>query len=335
MSNLPFKLNARGYVDNRESSNLEFKANFHYGDSLVEYCRSMVGMANNKGGRIIFGVEDNPRKPTGMGNKKFIECDPSKINSCLLDHFSQEIEWELETVEYDSCLFGIIHINEADTKPIICKKAKSEILREGAIYYRYRGETKEIQYAELAKILDKEREKEKLLWIKHIEKIAIAGPKNAHILDTFRGELHTDKGKILIDESLLDKIKFIKEGQFSETEGAPTLRLLGDIEGITDTTNVVASDAVFPLLSSQLGARLGLNSHEMTCIIWKLGIKNKPEFHSETRIGKSTLAHKYSEKLIPLIERLLRREQFLSECKEEYSKTFLQGKTRKKVKANR
>ena len=34
--------------------------------------------------------------------------------------------------------------------------------------------------------MDKEREKEKLLWVKHIEKIAIAGPKSAHILDTFK-----------------------------------------------------------------------------------------------------------------------------------------------------
>lgn len=44
-SNLPFTLNLKGYVNKRESFDLEFKANFQYGDSLAEYCRSMVGMA--------------------------------------------------------------------------------------------------------------------------------------------------------------------------------------------------------------------------------------------------------------------------------------------------
>lgn len=331
-SNLPFTLNSKGYVNNRESFDLEFKANFQYGDSLAEYCRSMVGMANNKGGRIIFGVEDNPRKPTGMTNTKFVDCDPRIVNNCLLEHFSNEIAWEMDTIEHGTQSFGIISIKESETKPVICKKAKGKILREGAIYYRYRGETKEIHYAELSKILEKEREKEKILWIKHIEKIAIAGPRNAYILDTFKGELHTDKGKIVIDESLLDKIKFIKEGQFSETDGAPTLRLLGNIDGIADTTNVVASDAVFPLFETDLRNRLGLRTnHEVRCIIWKLGIKDKPVYHSETKVGRSNTVHKYSEKLIPVIKRLLKRPQFLTKCKEEYSKKFLKGKTRRKT----
>lgn len=38
-SNLPFTLNSKGYVNNRESFDLEFKANFQYGDSLAEYCQ--------------------------------------------------------------------------------------------------------------------------------------------------------------------------------------------------------------------------------------------------------------------------------------------------------
>lgn len=331
---LPFELNAKGIVSNRESSNLEFKANFHHGDNLVEYCRSMVGMANNKGGRIIFGVEDNPRKPIGMTNRKFIECDPSKINSCLLDHFSHEIEWELETVEYNSCIFGVIHIKEADTKPVLCKKAKSGILREGAVYYRYRGETKEIQYAELTKILDEEKKKERLLWMKHIEKIAIAGPQNAYILDTLKGELQTDKGKILIDESLIDKIKFIKEGQFTQREGTPTLRLIGDIEGLSDDTNVIASDALYPLLQNNLCSELILNQYEMTCVIWKLGIKNKSKYHSEIKSGESSSVHKYSNRLVPLIRRLLEKDpQFLTECINEYKESHPHSR-KKKIRNN-
>lgn len=100
-SNLPFTLNSKGYVNNRESFDLEFKANFQYGDSLAEYCRSMVGMANNKGGRIIFGVEDNPRKPTGMTNTKFVDCDPRIVNNCLLEIFQTKLlgKWTLLNTE--------------------------------------------------------------------------------------------------------------------------------------------------------------------------------------------------------------------------------------------
>lgn len=329
----PFRLNSKGYISNRESFNVEFKANFHYGESIYEYCRSLIGMANNKGGCLYFGIEDNPRKPTGMTNSKFVDCDPRIVNNCLLEFFSHEMEWNMDTLEFQEKIFGVISVKEAEQKPILCKRSKGKTLREGAIYYRYRGETKEIQYAELNRILEQERNKEKMLWMKHIEKINIAGPRNIHILDTYRGELHTDNGKIFIDKNLLDKIKFIKKGKFSETEGAPTLRLLGDIEGIADTQNLVASDKVFPLLLTDIKRHLKLsNNHDIQCIIWKLGIKEKPEYHQETKVGKNNKVHKYSENLIPLLSRLLQNPNFLKNCKEDYSKAFLKGKSYKRKK---
>lgn len=39
-------------------------------------------------------------------------------------------------------------------------------------------------------------------------------------------------GSFLIDESLLDKIKFIQEGEFSEKRGEPTLKLIGELETV-------------------------------------------------------------------------------------------------------
>ena len=51
----------------------------------------------------------------------------------------------------------MLSVEEAAVKPVVCKKNKGDILREGAIYYRYRGETKEIEYSELSILLEKER----------------------------------------------------------------------------------------------------------------------------------------------------------------------------------
>jgi hypothetical protein len=63
-----------------------------------------------------------------------------------------------------------------------------------------------------------------------MSKIGKAGPQNAAILDTERALIEKDDTKILVlDEDLAGKLKFVKEGQFVEKEGAATLKLVGDV----------------------------------------------------------------------------------------------------------
>jgi hypothetical protein len=262
-----FEINNKGHLKRRESFDLEFKANFHLGNQLLEYCRSLVGMANNKGGQIIFGIQDKPRMPTGMTNDKFTACDPSKINQTFMEYFSHEVEWDMDSLEYNNQIFGRLKVKEASRKPIICKKNGDKTLREAAIYYRYRGETKEVNFAELSDILQSERDKEKNLWMKHIEKIGMVGPQNIHLVDTFKGELHTDKGKILLDKELLDKIKFIKEGQFIEKGGTPTLRLIGEISGLVDTEAFPQTDKVYPFRAEEIQKRCKINQYDFQLIL--------------------------------------------------------------------
>lgn len=254
-----FEINNKGHLKRRESYDLEYKANFHLGNQLLEYCRSLVGMANNKGGQIIFGIQVSPRVPFGMTNDKFTTCDPVKINQTLMEYFSHEIEWEMDTLEFESKVFGRLRVKEATRKPVICKKNGDKVLKEAAIYYRYRGETKEINFAELFDILQNERDKENLLWMKHIEKIGTVGPQNIHLVDTYKGELHTEKGKILLDKELLDKIKFIKEGQFVDNGGAPTLRIIGEISGVADTEAFPQTDKVYPYRAEEVQQKCKIN----------------------------------------------------------------------------
>lgn len=290
-----FELTTRGFLKQRESFDIEFKETFHYGDSLAEYMRSIVGMANNKGGEIIFGIKDSPRKPIGLKNDKFENCDPNIINKFLTEYFSHEIEWSMETVEVSDLQFGRLWVEEALQKPIVCRKTFKNKLREAAIYYRYRGETKEIGYSELAKILEREREKEKLLWLKHVEKIGQVGPQNIHLIDTYNGEIQAGKGRILLDKSIADKLKFMKEGQFSEKEGAPTLKLIGEITGIVDTLNIPQTDLLYPYRSSHLQGEFKINGHDFQAILWKLKIKGNVKYHMEIATGQRTSTHKYSE----------------------------------------
>ncbi len=329
-----FALDNKGYIKRRESFDLEFKQNFQLGDNLIKYIKSLVGMANNKGGKIVFGIQDSPHIPLGMTNNRFYETDPVTIDKTIREFFSQELIWSSNVYRFNDKDFAILSVSEAEIKPIICTKNKGTLLREGAIYYRYRGETKEIEYPELQRIIDKEREKEKLLWMQHIQQISTIGPKNVHLLDTYKGEISVGEGKILIDKKVLDKIKFVKEGKFVEKDGAPTLKLVGYISGIVDTENTIPTDQLYPLFTNDLQERLEVNSHDIKCILWKLNIKGNPKYHSETKTGKnSNWVNKYSESLLPVLKRMInQRPDFLKICREDYKSEVMDKAKRKHKK---
>jgi predicted HTH transcriptional regulator len=335
-----FEINEKGYLVNRESYNLEFKQNFHFGDDLKGYSKTMVGMANNKGGKIIFGIKDSPRIPVGLDKNKFQEFDSKKMNEIIYEHYSHEFDWEFATIEIKATElkqinlfsefleFGQITIKEAGVKPIICKKVFKNILKESAIYYRYRGETKEIAYSELKEILDNEKEKERLLWMQHINKISLIGPQNIHLLDTYKGEIHIGNGKLLLDAQLLDRIKFIKEGKFVEKDGAPALKLLGTISGLVDKNSILPSDTVYPLRTQQIQNELKINSYEFQALLWKLNVNGNPKYHEPTKSGKTTSIHKYSQGFLDKLKKLVERfPDYISKCRDEYKNWQIKQRT--------
>lgn len=332
MSEFNFQINSKGYLINRESFDLEYKESFHYGDSLIEYCRSMVGMANNRGGKIIFGIKDSPRFPIGLMNDKFENCDVSKINQILSEYFSHEFEWSLKTHIFKEKFFGIILVGESSNKPIICRKSKGRLIREGAIYYRYRGETKEIAYPELSSILQNEREKERKLWIDHIQKIRDIGPQNIQVLDTYRGEIHIGTEKVLIDSNLLNKIKFIKEGQFVEKEGTPTLTLSGEITGIIDNGKRLPTEFSHPYQSSHFEKDFNLTRYQIGCLIRKLNIQGNPKYHDPIKTGKNSIVHKYSQALYDRIQSVLERyPNYVDESCNDYQLALKEKREKKSL----
>lgn len=327
-----FELDKRGYIKKRESFDIEYKQNFQGGDNLLKYLKTLCGMANNKGGQIIFGIKDKPHIAIGMTNSKFRETDPANIDRLIREHFSQELIWHSNILEFDGKEFAQIWVQEAENKPILCKKNKDTILREAAVYYRYRAETKEIEFPELKNLLDKEKEKEKNLWMQHIQKIAQIGPQNVNLFDTYKGEISVGNGKILLDKSILEKINFIREGRFAESneDGLPTLKLVGEIEGLVEQRMSIPTDKLYPLFTKDLLERLSINSYDIKCILWKLSLKGNRKFHTEISSGKnSNSIHKYSESLVPLLKRMLNRDDFLKQCRQEFK---ISNPNNKKIK---
>lgn len=302
-------LNNRGQVRQRESQSLEFKESFSLGDALLEYLRTLVGMANNNGGSLVFGVSDNPRLPVGLHDDRFASLDPRNINRLLLDYFSSDIDWTTSMISLNSADLGVISVKQSLVRPIICTRSHNgKRLREGAIYYRYRGETREIKANELGALLQYERDKERRMWMEHIKSIGTIGPQAAHILDLKNNHIDFGNAKVLIDESLVGKIKLIKEGQFTEREGAPTLRLLGDIDGVVGEEGIVINVASYPYTETTVLERVNIGQHTLRALVWHLEIKGNPEYHMEIQTGRTGLVHKYSNAFLGRVREIIRSE---------------------------
>lgn len=229
------KLDAKKkYIFHRESKNLEFKENFNHA-GWDDYLKNFAAFANHRGGYLVFGVKDKPKEPNGLSKKHaqmFDDIDEEYISGELNKIFSPSINWSKQIIEVSGKYFGIVYIEEGRIKPVIAKQDEGSI-RNGEIYYRYAGRTQKIEYGELNEIIENRITQNSSQILSLIDKITKIGPSNAAILDTEKGLIEKDKDNVLvIDEELIPKIKFIKEGEFSEKKGASTLRLVGDVQPV-------------------------------------------------------------------------------------------------------
>lgn len=229
------KVKPGGNLYHREGQYLEFKESFSL-SGLGDYYRDFAAFANNKGGYLIFGITDSPRRRVGLKKKakeQFDKIDPQIITGHLNDTFSGHIEWEQTTVTIATKEFGAFKIKEAVVKPIIAKKdeGKDNVIKNGEIYYRYGGRTQKIQYSELEAIINKRIKQNDRHWVDLMSKIGKAGPENAAILDTERSVLEKGEARVMvIGDELASSLKFIKEGEFEEKKGAKALKLVGEVQ---------------------------------------------------------------------------------------------------------
>ncbi|WAA66745.1 ATP-binding protein [Microbacterium oxydans] len=227
----------------RESSTKEFKENFTWG-SIGLYARTMAAFANARGGYIFFGITDNPRTVVGLsgkGRSSFDNLDQAKLTAALNELFSPEIHWSLGLIDLpDGPSIGVIYTFESEDKPLLARKSyqqQNAKISEGDIFYRYNSRSQKIRFPELKRVLEEAKARDQRAMMSHFEALVRAGASNAAVLDFSENTLQGPTGqKVLIDEKLLDQISFIKEGQFVEVGGAPTLKLVGELQPATAIT---------------------------------------------------------------------------------------------------
>ena len=204
-----------------------------------------------------------------------------------MEYFSGNIQWEHDVVEIEGLKYGVFRIDEANVKPVICKKDEVDVLKNGEIYFRYGGRTQKIQAAELEAIINHRIEKQNVQWIDLVSKIAKAGPQNAAILDIDKGELSKNDAQILVvDDALVQGIKWIKEGSFNEKSGAPALKLVGEVQPI-NTVEVIKKERVnrlkeYPLSAKELAdkvkTKITIGTNDIWRIINETNMKTNPDY---------------------------------------------------------
>lgn len=206
--------------------------------------KTIAGFANNRGGYLFFGVKDKPDgfSVCGLADDRFTETDQNKFSQTIRSTLEPTPRFRIASLDLDGRTVGVIHVEPHPAKPVIASKTEGEVA-EGAIYYRYPGETKPICYPDLRAILDERDRHSRAAIMPMVQRLLELGPENALVANLADGKLEGGERPILIDQQLVDRIRFIREGQFDEREGAETLRLIGDVgsvdlSGVTHTKTV-------------------------------------------------------------------------------------------------
>jgi Putative DNA-binding domain len=215
-----------------ETDEFECKENFNlrgFGKPL----KTIAGFANNRGGYLFFGVKDKPEgfAVCGLSDDRFTDTDQNKFTQTIRAALEPTPRFRIATLTLDSMKVGVIHIEAHNSKPVIAGKTEGELI-EGFIYYRYPGETRPICYADLRAILDERDQQSREAILPMVQRLLELGPHDAMVANLADGQLEGGKRPILIDPHSLEQIKFIREGEFDEVDGAPTLRVIGDAQTV-------------------------------------------------------------------------------------------------------
>lgn len=238
-----------------ESDRHECKLDFGF-KHAGKWLRAVAALANNVGGYIVFGVRDkkitggniDPDSYTvsGLKSSEFANADPADFSKRIKAAFDPTPKVELAILDLEGTSVGIMYVHQHGSRPIIAQNGDGDQVKEGDIFFRYPGQSSRIKYSDLRSILDERDRQSREQILPMVEKLLQLGPRDAMVADLAAGVLSSEKRSIVIGEDLLEKIKFIREGEFNEKAGDPTLKLVGDVQAVDGSGSVVHKAFVTP-----------------------------------------------------------------------------------------
>jgi len=292
-------------ISNRESEHREFKLRFE-NNNLAKLSRTMASFANRDGGIIFFGIKDRPRELIGVKEQEIP--DDVVFTNFLKEYFQPEILFESRTIELQGKKLHCLIVKPSIQKPVICRKSKSirtqqgkpekEVLREGAIYYRYSASSDEIKYADLRIMLDAERETFFKSMVDNITLLNKVGMDKAAVVDAQELSGSDRVASVFLTNNTAQSLNWIDSGRFVENEddGKKAYYVVRKVEikhGVevpkpTDFANT------HPLTKTALSKSVKISGVNFDAITWKLGIKDNPKYHISSHHGKNMI-HKFKE----------------------------------------
>lgn len=250
-----------------EGDQLECKLGFGFKHAGA-WLKAIAALANNRGGYVLFGVHDRMTPTQGEHDKSYeliglegadFDADPAEFARRLKASLDPTPRIRIKSTSLFGKKLGVIFVEKAAHKPIIATRNDGD-LKEGDIYFRYPGQSSRIKYSDLRSVLDERDIHTRQKILPMVQQVLRLGPESGMVVDLDGGQLFDGEHSILIDQQLVDKIKFIREGEFDEKDGAPTLRLVGEVQTVAAGDGpvrrkfVTRADLIKDFLQQQLPA---------------------------------------------------------------------------------
>ena len=190
----------------------------------------------------------------------------------------------------DALTLFAVGVDPSPTKPVICKKGRSKlvvdnkgvkkdvpVIHEGAIYHRYTGQTRTINFADLQTMLA-EREAQYLRkMMETLQVIQKVGLENAGVVD-----VSAQKSRIYMSKETAKGLTLIDKGQIVKEQGSPAYVVMGNVDleqvihaPLDEADKNLPSEAakiLLPLVKKTYGGLTGISPSQVTQLLKHLGI---------------------------------------------------------------
>lgn len=122
-------------------------------EGRAKIAKSMSAFANNNGGYIFFGI-DNDGKIYGLDDNQNVERFWDDLSDVVTRCFAPFFIWERNIVNVNDSRIAVIYIYSADKKPVICSSDFTNELKESSIYFRYNRSSEKVKAADLIRMLE-------------------------------------------------------------------------------------------------------------------------------------------------------------------------------------
>jgi hypothetical protein len=248
----------------RESTDLEFKLELN--ENVFKKClKTIAAFSNKNGGIIVFGVRDKPRNLDGL-NGNFL--DEGVQSSLIAAHLAPIPQTYFQVEEIAGKEIGILTVYPLAKKPCIaCKdlsggQGEKQILKQGVIYARRRGQTDPISSNEFVQLLSERDDSIRSEIFDFLKRGRSVGFERAIIADAAVSDQGEQLATYFLPAEAAKNLNVIDRARIVSDGAAPAYEIQGNIELTVPSEN----DPREPLLPKRSAEEIAGRIREVTLV---------------------------------------------------------------------